>query len=393
MDDLWDLAVIGAGPAGAAAALGALRSRPGARVLILERAEFPRDKSCGDGIAPHALDVLTALGLPEVAGDHRGVHRLHLGYPDGVGVTGTMRRPAHVIPRATFDARLLAGALAAGARLERRTVRRVEPRPDRVVIDGDVTARVVVAADGAQSVVRRGLGLARNGPGHLAVAIRGYAPVRPALADEQRIAFGRGSWPAYAWSFPIGDGRANIGYGEVLRTGRTLTRAYLLERLEALLPGCTQNATAWRAHHLPLSSQRPSQPDGRVLLAGDALSLINPMTGEGIYYAVFSGACAGRAALEAPVGGTDPGATYRAELRAGLGRHLRHTTITARLARSPRVVEAALAAAAGDSLTFDALVELGLGRGLLTAGTLAGTVGHLLRRAPGAARYQKHVWR
>jgi geranylgeranyl reductase family protein len=385
-DVIWDLAVVGAGPAGAAAALAALRRRPGARVLILDRAASGRDKACGDGIAPHALDVLHCLGLADLTADHRPVHRLRLGYPGGSGVTGVMSRPAYVIPRATFDARVLAGALAAGATFERRTVRRVEARPDRVVLDGDVAARVVVAADGAESAVRRGLGLARNGQGHLAVAIRGYAPVRPNLANEQRIAFGRGDWPAYAWSFPIGDGRANVGYGEVLRAGRPLTRARLLDRLEALLPGCAEDATAWRAHHLPLSSQRPRQPDGRVLLAGDALSLINPMTGEGIYYAVLSGACAGRAAVDAPIAETNPGGAYRADLDRRLGRHLRHTTLTAALARAPRLVDAALGAAARNAATFDTLVNMGLGQGLLTPGALARTARQLL--APG--RHGRH---
>ena len=388
MDDsggLWDLAVVGAGPAGAAAALAALRRDPGARVLILDRAAFPRDKPCGDGVALHALDVLAGLGLPQLASDHRAVHRLHLGYPGGAGVTGTMRRPAYVIPRVIFDARILAGALAAGASLQRRTVRRVQPRADRVVLDGEFAARVVIAADGALSAARRGLGLARNGHGHLAVAIRGYAPVRPDLAREQRIAFGRGDWPAYAWSFPIGDGRANVGYGEVRRGGRPLTRAHLLDRLDALLPGCAEDAMAWRAHHLPLSSHRPRQPDGRVLLAGDALSLINPMTGEGIFYAVLSGACAGAAAVAGlAAAATNPGAAYRGELRRRLGRHLAHTTLTARLARRPRLVDAALAAAGRESGTFDALVELGLGQGLLTSGALAGTARQLLRRGGSA---------
>jgi geranylgeranyl reductase family protein len=378
---MWDLAVVGAGPAGSAAALAALRRRPDARVLILDRAGPGRDKPCGDGIAPHALDVLHGLGLGDLTADHRPVHRLRLGYPGGADVTGAMPRPAYVIPRAVFDARILAGALAAGAILDRRTVRRVEPRADHVVLDGDVAARVVVGADGAESAVRRGLGLARNRHGHLAVAIRGYAPVPPDLADEQRIAFGRGDWPAYAWSFPIGDGRANIGYGEVLRSGRRLTRAQLLERLEDLLPGCAEGATAWRAHHLPLSSQRPRQLDGRVLLTGDALSLINPMTGEGIFYAVLSGACAGWIAAGSGVTVTDPGAAYRADLRRRLGRHLQHTTLAAALARAPRIVDAALGAAARDAATFDALVSLGLGQGLLTPGVLTGTVRQLV--APG----------
>jgi menaquinone-9 beta-reductase len=384
--DLWDVIVVGAGPAGSAAALSALRVRPGASVLLLDRADFPRDKSCGDGIAPQVLDVLAALGLGGVVDDFAPVSTLSIGYPPGLGeaASGSMARPVRVVPREVLDARLVAGACAAGAVLRRHTVRRLEVRPDRVVLDGDLCARTVVAADGAGSTLRRGLGLAPNGPGHVAVAIRGYAPVRADLREEQRITLGREDWPEYAWSFPIGDGRANIGYGAVLREGRPLSRSLLMRRLEELLPGVSHDARSWRAHHLPLSSFRPRQPDGRVLLAGDALSLVNPMTGEGIYYAVLSGACAGAAAVggtggPAGAAGADPGAAYRRDLRRRLGRHLRHTSTAAVLARRPWVVDGALRGATRHPAAFDALVELGLGEGLLTPRALLATAAGVRR--------------
>ncbi|MGJ7441847.1 NAD(P)/FAD-dependent oxidoreductase [Aquipuribacter sp. MA13-6] len=374
----WDVVVVGAGPAGSAAALSALRVDPGARVLLLDRSVFPRDKPCGDGIAPHALDVLADLGLAGLVDDHRPVSRLHLEVDGGGRTSGTTSRPARVVPRAVLDDRIRAGALAAGAVPARRRVRTVRVEPDGVVLDADhdpLHARVVVAADGAGSVLRRALGLAPNGPGHVALALRGYAPVRPDLADEQRIVFADDDRPAYAWSFPVGDGRANVGYGELLRGDRTPTREHLMSRLEDLLPGAAAGGAAWRGHHLPLSSRRPRQPDGPVLLVGDALSLINPMTGEGIYYAVLSGACAGAAAV-AP----DPGRAYRRMLQQRLGRHLRHTTAAAALSARLPVVPAGVAAAAADPQVFDDLVELGLGRGLLTPRTLLGTVGALLGR-------------
>ncbi len=384
-DQRWDVVVVGAGPAGSAAALSALRVDPGARVLLLDRAEFPRDKPCGDGIAPHALDVLADLGLPGLVDDHRPVSRLHLAVDGGGRTSGTTARPARVVPRTVLDDRVRAGALAAGAVPARRRVRTVHVEPDGVVLDADddpLHARVVVAADGAGSVLRRSLGLTPNGPGHVALALRGYAPVRPDLADEQRIVFADDDRPAYAWSFPVGDGRANVGYGELLRGDRTPTREHLLARLDDLLPGVAEGGEAWRGHHLPLSSRRPRQPDGRVLLVGDALSLINPMTGEGIYYAVLSGACAGAAAVApaAAPGPADPGRRYRRMLRQRLGRHLRHTTLAAALAARLPVVPAGVRAAAGDPGVFDDLVELGLGRGLLTPRVLRGTAGGLLSR-------------
>ena len=389
MAGMWDVVVVGAGPAGAAAALGALAARPDARVLLLDRADFPRDKSCGDGIAPHALDVLADLGVRGLVDDFRPVRRLRLGFADSSPVSGEMARPARVVPRSVLDARIVAAAVDRGAELRRHQVRSVECLADRVLLDGSLggalegslAARVVVAADGADSVVRRQLGVPGAPPGHVAVAIRGYAPVSAGREDEQVITFAAQGWPAYAWSFPIGDGRANVGYGEVLVPGRPTTRAQLLSRLDALLPGSGEGGTAWRAHHLPLSSGRPRQPDGRVLLAGDAMSLINPLTGEGIYYAVLSGALAGWAAVVAgDASGDDPGAVYRDLLRRELGRHLRHTTLAARLARHRRAVDAGVLAARRDGRVFDDLVELGLGRGLLTGRLLAGLGGGLLTR-------------
>lgn len=370
--DVWDLVVVGAGPAGATAALAARRQNPDARVLLLDRSDFPRDKSCGDGVAPHALDVLDGLGAGAVTAGYRPVARLHLGYATGTVVTGDMTRPAHVIPRRVLDARIVEAALSAGAEWQRQRVRTLEFGREHITLDDTIRARVVVAADGAESVVRRALGLRRNGNGHLAVAIRGYAPVRTDLAAQQRIVFGPRDWPAYAWSFPVGDGTANIGYGEVLRPGRSLTREHLLGRLDDLLPGVSAEAGAWRGHHLPLSSWRPRQPDGRVLLAGDAMSLINPMTGEGIYYAVLSGSLAGRAAVAAASARGGAGALYRSALREELGRHLRHTGVATRLARVPRVVGAGLRVASTDRAAFDALVELGLGRGVLSRRAIRG---------------------
>ncbi|MGH3615879.1 MAG: NAD(P)/FAD-dependent oxidoreductase, partial [Pseudonocardia sp.] len=265
---MWDLAIVGAGPAGTAAALSALRARPDAKVLLLDRVGFPRDKVCGDGIAPHALDVLAGLGVGDAAVGYPPVHDLRIGFPQKPCAAARMRRPARVVPRQVFDARLVEAAVGRGAVLRQHRVRRVDVHQDRVLLDGDIAARVVIGADGARSAVRRTLGIAPTGRTTTAVALRGYAP---ATRDGQVIVFGEAAWPSYAWSFPIGDGSANVGYGELLGAGGQLTRNRMLERLEALLPGATHGGTGWRAHHLPLSTGRPRQPGGRALLAGDAM--------------------------------------------------------------------------------------------------------------------------
>jgi geranylgeranyl reductase family protein len=362
--DRYDVVVVGAGPAGSAAALAARRA--GATVLLLDKADFPRDKACGDGIAPHALDVARDLGVPDLAAGYAPVPALRLVGPGGGAVARRHARPAYTIPRVVFDRRLVEAAVRAGAVLRRHVVHRVEDRGDHAVLDGEIRAGAVVGADGAYSLVRKTLGHEPNGPGHLALAIRGYADA-PGLAPEQRIVTTESGWPAYAWAFPIGDGRANIGYGEVLR-GPALTRARLLDRLAELLPDIdTAGATGLRAHHLPLSTRRPPPGRGRLLLAGDALSLINPFTGEGIFYAVLSGSLAGAAAAHAD----DPAGRYRQALRARLGRHLRHSRAAAALSQHRWIVDAAVRAADRDQRVFDALIELGLGDGRLTPHALA----------------------
>jgi geranylgeranyl reductase family protein len=366
----YDVAVVGAGPAGTAAALAARRA--GSRVLLLDRADFPRDKPCGDGIAAHTLDVLTELGVPDAARGYAPVPVLRLVGPGGAAVARDLPRPAFTVPRRVFDARLVDAAVAAGAELRRHTVRAVHDDGERVLIDDHYTARVLIGADGATSAVRRLLGSPVNPDGHLAIAIRGYS-VAAHDEREQLIVTTRARWPAYAWVFPIGDGTANVGYGEVLR-GSPLSRAYLIDRLEDLLPGRTP--TGLRAHHLPLSTARPAPGRGRILLVGDALSLINPFTGEGIFYAVLSGSLAGAAAAAGP---DRVAARYAAALRTRLGRHLRHSSAAARLTTRPWVVDAAVRAAARDRRVFGRVVDLGLGDGTFDARTVGRIVAESVR--------------
>jgi flavin-dependent dehydrogenase len=105
--------VVGAGPAGAAAALEARRLRPDASVALLDKATFPRDKACGDGLGPHAVDELAALGAGDVLDGYPPIRGLRLRSPRGLEVAGDPARPNFVVPRAVLDARLVAAAQAA----------------------------------------------------------------------------------------------------------------------------------------------------------------------------------------------------------------------------------------------------------------------------------------
>ncbi|WP_371786691.1 NAD(P)/FAD-dependent oxidoreductase [Streptosporangium subroseum] len=358
---MWDLVIIGGGPAGSAAALRARQLRPDARVLLLDKEDFPRDKACGDGIAAHCREELALLGLPDLIADYRPVQRLTVVSPGGVRVSATVARPNHVVPRKVFDARLVDAARARGVEVRRHRVRALAAHDDHIVIDGTIVARAVVAADGANSTVRRLIGIPATPEKHTAIAVRGYADLPAADDDAQLIAMQEEGWPAYAWSFPIGDGTANVGFGMLLprlhATGLP-GREVLHGRLAELLPHLP--ARDLRAHHLPLSPGRPRPGVGRVMLVGDAAGLINPLTGEGIYYALVSGRLAGEAAVRTA---DDPLPAYRRGLRKALGRHLRTTDVLAWAAQSSGFIDAAIGTAAQRKEVFDLLVDVGLGAG------------------------------
>ncbi len=323
--DTWDVAIVGAGPAGATAAIRLAEA--GRRVLLLDAARFPREKVCGDGLLPDALRVLRRLGLEK---EVRAVGR----HVDGLSVYSPSRRRVElpnegvVVRREIFDALLARRAVAAGALFAHGEVTGVERRSDggqrlELAAGSRLTARYVLLATGTRLQLARRARLATLIPPE-AVAVRRY--VRSTLPlDEMVVSYDRSILPGYAWIFPAGEGLYNVGCGVFYRRrGRTpLDLAASLDTFLNSFPlardllDAGELASPLRGAVLRCGLQAARPADGALLAAGEVLGTTFPYTGEGIGKALESGELAAEVLLDALAGG--PGAEhYAARLAAEL---------------------------------------------------------------------------
>jgi geranylgeranyl reductase family protein len=310
-----DVLVVGAGPAGATAAL--VLARAGVDVLLLDRARLPRDKTCGGGVVARAIESLPAgVAVPV----ERRLGRVESRFVDaGVQVTVLREAPlVHMAMRAPLDLALAEAARAAGAVLgASQAVLGVGLRADHVLVEtsrGPLRARFMVAADGATGPTARAAGW--RAPLPTVPALEAEVEVPPAVlaryADGARFDLGV---PAggYGWVFPKAR-HLSVGVGVFAPGGaRRRLRDELSRYLSSLGLGDAR-ATSVRGAPIPVRP-RPEPGRGRVLLAGDAAGLADPLTGEGISLAIRSGRLAAEALLGARL---EPRAAVRA-YRASLG--------------------------------------------------------------------------
>ena len=308
----FDVVVVGAGPAGALTAFHLSRAR--ARVLLVDKASFPRDKPCGGGLTYRALRQLPFSVEPVVEDVVTHVEcRLHYRHSFERG-----HRPLAVMTqRRRLDAFLAEQAMEAGAQFRDGTRAKVES-DTRVLVGGEpVEARVVIGADGANGPTARALGLA--GEIVHGVALEGnlgYDRVsreryRGRMVLELAVVPG-----GYGWVFPKGD-HVNFGVGGWDYAGPRLRED--LRRLCVEHGVDAEELTDVRGHRLPLRRPGTVLARGRAALVGDAAGLVDPVSGDGMYEAFFSARLAAAATidlLEGRAAGLEP---YHAVVARALG--------------------------------------------------------------------------
>ena len=352
----YDVVVAGAGPAGSVAAL--VLARGGARVALVDKAAFPRDKACGDLIGPRGVGLLDELGV-SVPDAGQGADLLVVG-PSGhrsrLPAFAGQAYPGHgvVIPRVVLDDALRTAAIEAGAEPIRARVSGVDRSPGggpvRALITSDgqrLAADAFIGADGALSPVARLAGLLDPDTALWGFAIRAYIPAEVPL--PLLVLLDQAPWriyPGYGWLFPGADGQANVGIGVGLGTRRRQARlrddlarfCTMLRTSGDLAPEARTGPVTGGWLRMGGTGTPPAA--GNVLLAGDAAGLINPLQGEGIGPGMVSARLAAECLLAGP---GHAAAAYTDAMTATFGRYMPGAAaLQATLLHRPRAASAAV---------------------------------------------------
>ena len=321
-----DVLIVGGGPGGTTAAYHL--ARHGVDVTVVERASFPREKVCGDGFTPRAVASIRRMGIDtddprfernEGLRIYARRATLELAWPNledfpGYGLTMT---------RSSFDELLARTAEKAGATLRERT-EAIAPRRDGEWVNGatvralddddelEISARHVIAADGASSRFAQQVGVQRDASKPMGIAARRYYRVDrhpgPWLEVWMDLWDGDAIMPGYGWLFAMADGSINLGAGllNTFKNFKDVSAQQVFDAFWRMLPAdwnVNEQTAEGRALSGPLpmgGSRTPAAVPG-MLLVGDAAGMVNPFNGEGIAYAMENGELAAELIHEALV--------------------------------------------------------------------------------------------
>ena len=316
----FDVIVLGGGPAGSVAAM--FLAKAGKRVCLIEKANFPRDKICGDAQGRKAAGIMRKLGIYEEYEKLPGqkIYGITLSSPNGTQIEVDVEdrknpAPGYVHKRIVFDEFLFKNAVKLVTELKNVVAKDVIVEDGCVkglVIDNnghkeEVRSKILIAADGATSIVAAKFKLNDNPTDHFISAIRGYYKNVSGMTDRIEIHMVDELIPGYFWIFPLPNNEANVGLGMII----TDMAEKKINLKDAMIRAIEKNPLFKdrfknselvgdiKGWNLPLASHRRKIYGNGFILLGDAAGLIDPLSGEGVGTAMISGEVGANVAIDA----------------------------------------------------------------------------------------------